>query len=92
MPKQIKADLDQVVEAIISELQKTHYETVDFEHDIRHALEQFVVQIPSSEMIEANGKEGGLRDGELQMFWEGATWMRDYIMKMDSIDKIIADM
>ena len=33
--------------------------------------------LPTDEQIEKNGIEGGLRDGELQMFWEGATWMRD---------------
>ena len=31
---------------------------------------------PTDDEIEANGIEGGLRDGELQMFWEGAVWMR----------------
>ena len=33
--------------------------------------------MPTNEQIEANGIEGGLRDGELQMFYEGAIWMRD---------------
>jgi hypothetical protein len=31
---------------------------------------------PTDDEIETNGKEGGLRDGELQLFWEGAVWMR----------------
>lgn len=31
---------------------------------------------PTDDEIEENGKKGGLRDGELQMFWEGAVWMR----------------
>lgn len=35
--------------------------------------------LPSSEIIEANGIEGGLRDSELQMFWEGAEWLKKYI-------------
>lgn len=35
--------------------------------------------LPSSEIIESNGIEGGLRDGELQMFWEGAEWLKKYI-------------
>ena len=37
--------------------------------------------LPTDEQIEANGIEGGLRDGELQMFWEGAKWMRDLIQE-----------
>jgi len=36
---------------------------------------------PSSEVIEANGIEGGLRDNELQLFWEGATWLKGYLQK-----------
>jgi hypothetical protein len=39
------------------------------------------VQLPTDEEIEKNGKYGGLRDNELQMYWEGAKWMRDQIKK-----------
>lgn len=35
----------------------------------------------TDERIEKNGKEGGLRDGELQLYWEGATWLRDELLK-----------
>lgn len=30
-----------------------------------------------NEIIESNGTEGGLRDNELQMFWEGAEFLRN---------------
>jgi hypothetical protein len=35
------------------------------------------LQLPTDDQIEENGKEGGLKDGELQMYWEGAVWLRD---------------
>ena len=35
----------------------------------------------TDEEIEKNGKDGGLRDNELQMFWEGATFYRNYIQR-----------
>ena len=38
-------------------------------------------KLPSNEEIEKIGAEGGLRDDELQMFWEGAVRMRDVIFK-----------
>lgn len=31
---------------------------------------------PTDDEIEANGIEGGLRGAELQLYWEGAVWMR----------------
>lgn len=40
-----------------------------------------MAMFPSSETIEANGIKGGLRDGELQMFWEGAEWLKSYLQK-----------
>ena len=40
-----------------------------------------MAMLPSSETIEANGMEGGLRDGELQMFWEGAEWLKSHLQK-----------
>lgn len=44
-------------------------------------VEHFISLLPSDKVIEKNGEEGGLRDGELQMFWEGANWMSNYIRK-----------
>lgn len=40
--------------------------------------------------IEKHGMEGGLRDGELQMYWEGATWYRSYAQKI--ADKMVEEM
>ena len=37
--------------------------------------------LPSSETVEENVMEGGLRDGELQMFWEGAEWLKIHLQK-----------
>ena len=39
--------------------------------------------------IEKHGMEGGLRDGELQMYWEGATWYRSYAQKI--ADKMVSE-
>ena len=39
--------------------------------------------------IEKHGMEGGLRDGELQMYWEGATWYRSYAQKI--ADKMVEE-
>jgi hypothetical protein len=45
------------------------------------SIADVMAMLPSSETIEANGKEGGLRDGELQMFWEGAEWLKSHLQK-----------
>ena len=45
------------------------------------SIADVMAMLPSSETIEANGIEGGLRDGELQMFWEGATWLKSHLQK-----------
>lgn len=38
------------------------------------------IQLPSEDDIEDSGKEGGLCDNELQMYWEGAVWLKKYIL------------
>lgn len=45
------------------------------------SIADVMAMLPSSETIEANGIEGGLRDGELQMYWEGATWLKSHLQK-----------
>lgn len=45
---------------------------------ITHIVEE--IQLPSDEEIEDSGKEGGLCDNELQMYWEGAVWLKRYIL------------
>jgi hypothetical protein len=45
------------------------------------SIADVMAMLPSSETIEANGIEGGLRDGELQMFWEGAEWLKSHLQK-----------
>ena len=45
------------------------------------SIADVMAMLPSSETIEANGMEGGLRDGELQMFWEGAKWLKSHLQK-----------
>ncbi len=45
------------------------------------SIADVMAMFPSSETIEANGIEGGLRGGELQMFWEGATWLKSHLKK-----------
>jgi hypothetical protein len=45
------------------------------------SIADIVAMLPSPETIEANGIEGGLRDGELQMFWEGAEWLKNHLRK-----------
>ena len=40
-----------------------------------------MAMLPSDDAIEANGIEGGLRDEELQMYWEGAVWLRNNLRK-----------
>ena len=45
------------------------------------SIADVMAMLPSSETIEANGIKGGLRDGELQMFWEGAEWLKSHLQK-----------
>lgn len=45
------------------------------------SIADVMAMLPSSESIEANGIEGGLRDGELQLFWEGAEWLKSHLQK-----------
>lgn len=45
------------------------------------SITNLVVILPSSDDIEANGLEGGLTGNELQMFWEGAEWLKGHIRK-----------
>jgi hypothetical protein len=45
------------------------------------SIADVVAMLPSNDVIEANGIEGGLRDGELQMYWEGAVWLRNHLHK-----------
>ena len=45
------------------------------------ALKKAAEKLPTSKIIESNGEEGGLRDGELQLFWEGAVWMKNTVTK-----------
>ena len=45
------------------------------------SIADVMAMLPSSETIEVNGIEGGLRDGELQMFWEGAEWLKSHLQK-----------
>ena len=53
------------------------------------SIADVIAMLPSSESIEANGIEGGLRDGELQMFWEGAEWLKSHLQKrLLSIQKV----
>jgi len=60
-----------------------------------NAMEEYAQQqmfnilslLPSDDTIEKNGMEGGLRDNELQMFWEGAEWTKNYILKRINIYK-----
>lgn len=71
------------------EILKLHKHTTDkFKHSVGDqyvsdaidtVVEALEKHLPTDEEIEANGIEGGLRDGELQMFWEGAKWMRDKV-------------
>jgi hypothetical protein len=45
------------------------------------SIADVMAMLPSPENIEANGIEGGLRDGELQMFWKGAEWLKGHLQK-----------
>ena len=45
------------------------------------SIADVMAMLPSSETIEANGMEAGLRDGELQLFWEGAEWLKSHLQK-----------
>ena len=35
---------------------------------------------PTDDDIEQNGKDGGLKGNELQMYWEGGVWMKRYMI------------
>jgi len=43
------------------------------------AIPDVMAMLPTDDAIEANGIEGGLKDGELQMYWEGAVWLKNYL-------------
>lgn len=45
------------------------------------SIADVMAMLPSSKTVEVNGIEGGLRDGELQMFWEGAEWLKSHLQK-----------
>jgi hypothetical protein len=45
------------------------------------SIADVMAMLPSDDVIEANGIEGGLRDNELQMYWEGAIWLRNHLRK-----------
>ncbi len=55
--------------------------TIEFSTEKTLSIADVMAMLPSSETIEANGVEGGLRDGELQMFWEGAEWLKSHLQK-----------
>lgn len=42
-------------------------------HLVKELCERFHL-LSSDDEIEESGREGGLRDNELQLFWEGAKW------------------
>jgi len=56
-------------------------QTLKFSTEKALSIADVMAMLPSSETIEANGIEGGLRDGELQMYWEGATWLKSHLQK-----------
>ena len=56
-------------------------QTTEFSTEKTLSIADVMAMLPSSETIEANGMEGGLRDGELQMFWEGAEWLKSHLQK-----------
>ncbi len=56
-------------------------QTIEFSTEKTLSIADIMAMLPSSETIEANGIEGGLRDGELQMFWEGAEWLKSHLQK-----------
>ncbi|NTU68899.1 MAG: hypothetical protein HGB02_08475 [Chlorobiaceae bacterium] len=43
-------------------------------------FERVFVEV-TDDFIENQGRECGLRDGELQTYWEGGEWVRDYLKK-----------
>lgn len=65
---------------VIKEVAEGHVEITR----MGYGKEYFEKPLPTDEQIEANGIEGGLRDGELQMFWEGAVWMRNLIKREEA--------
>ena len=56
-------------------------QTLEFSTEKALSIADVMAMLPSSETIEANGIEGGLRDGELQMYWEGAIWLKSHLQK-----------
>ena len=56
-------------------------QTIEFSTEKTLNIADVMAMLPSSETVEANGMEGGLRDGELQMFWEGAEWLKSHLQK-----------
>jgi hypothetical protein len=56
-------------------------QTIEFSTEKALSIADIMAMLPSPETIEANGIEGGLRDGELQMFWEGAEWLKGHLQK-----------
>lgn len=65
-------DAVQMADDLLAELDKTT-ETKE--------LVELIDKQFSSDVIEASGIEGGLRDGELQMYWEGAIWLKQQLLK-----------
>ena len=53
-----------------------------FERGKELSIHSVIDMLPTDEVIEANGKEGGLQDDELQMYFEGATWLREHLRKL----------
>ena len=56
-------------------------QTIEFSTEKTLSIADVMAMLPSSETIETNGMEGGLRDGELQLFWEGAEWLKSHLQK-----------
>lgn len=56
-------------------------QTTDLSTEKALSIADIMAMLPSSETIEVNGIEGGLREGELQMFWEGAEWLKSHLQK-----------
>lgn len=67
-------------EAAIEEIKELE-QGAEFNKEKVLSIADAMAMLPSSQTIEANAIEGGLRDGELQMFWEGAEWLKCYLQK-----------